>query len=82
MANVKVIEESQVIRIQISEQGVDYIVQFSLLGAPTSESVKKANMTVFLRTDGREQPVTTIPAIVVKAALQAFTETKVEFAED
>jgi len=73
MANVQIVEESLVIRMKITEDGVDYSVQFAF----PAEDVKKAAMTVTLGN----QVLCSIPATVAKSALQVLAETKVEFAE-
>jgi hypothetical protein len=73
MANVQVVEESLVLRMKITEDGVDYNVQFAF----PADDVKKAIMTVGLGN----QVLSSIPATVAKSALQVLAETKVEFAE-
>lgn len=73
MANVKVVEESLLLRMKITEDGLDYNVQFAF----PADDVRKAVMTVELGN----QVLSSVPAIVAKSALQVLAETKVEFAE-
>jgi len=72
MANVKSVQENQVVIINVTQGEDDYEVHFSF----PSDNVKKAEMSIY---SGGHQ-LSTVPATVVQSAIQAFSETRVEFA--
>jgi len=77
MAEVTKVEEQETLRIAVKHNDATFIVEFSFL----SDNVKDAEMKVYVDTKEGEGPVRMIPAAVARAALQAFAESKVEFAE-
>ena len=72
MANVKSVQENQVVIIKVTQDEEDYEVHFSF----PNDNVKSAQISVYLGG----HLLSTAPATVVQSAIQAFAETRVEFA--